>query len=349
MEEQGLIIKEMPVPQITDNEVLVQMLFASVCGSDYPYITHLKDRSHLYGNIIGHEGAGIIVQKGKNVQSLEFDDYVGFESHRATDYWLERGKDPYKDPNAAVIGYKPFDNGVLPHGTFSEYIAVPAMYAIKLSKDLINTYPGSLFEPWGNAVRIFETARPFITRDSKIVVSGAGFQGVQIMLILKYYYGHSNIYAIDISPARLRFIKENITGNAFLPNELPNGQYDIWLEVSGSGKAIEQALNFTKEGGQVILFGIPTKEIALFGNDVHDIIFGSKEMQINGINVKGVFGRFREDWDLTNEMIPKIAKSFQMSKIFTYWGSLDNLPCLLKNQYFSNPKPDFFKAVFSKF
>ncbi len=343
LEKRGLKVKETPIPKIRDNEVLVKIKFASVCGSDYAHINYEKDVSHLIGNIIGHEGCGYVIKTGSKVKHLKINDYVGIESHRATKEWLKAGKNPYKDPNSAVIGYRPFPDGKLPQGVWAEYIAVPEVYANKIPE--IEEYPGSLWEPFGNGVRLFQTIKPFITADSKIAVSGCGFQGVQIMFILRYYYNIKNIFAVDISKERLRFVKNNITENTFLPEELPEHGYEIWLEMSGSGHALNQALRLTRD--HLILFGLPKSQVRIGKYKVTDFIFNSINEKINNINVHGVFGRFKEDWDLSNKIIPEIAE--HLKKLWKLYGPINKLPEMANQGFFKNLKADFFKAVFTAF
>ncbi len=343
LEKRALKVKETPIPDIKENEVLVKIKFASVCGSDYAHINYEKDVSHLIGNIIGHEGSGYVVKLGSKVQNLKVNDYVGIESHRATREWIETGRDPYKDPNSAVIGYRPFPDGELPQGVWAEYIAVPEVYANRIPE--IEEYPGSLWEPFGNGVRLFQTVRPYLKPNLKIAVSGCGFQGVQIMFILRYFYKIKNIFAVDISKERLRFVKENITENAFLPGELPKQEYDVWLEMSGSGQALDQALRLTKH--HLILFGLPKSDVRIGKYKVTEFIFNSMNEKINNINVHGVFGRFKEDWELSNKIIPEIAE--HLKKLWKLYGPLNKLPEMANMGFFKRLKPDFFKAVFTAF
>ena len=345
LEKRGLKVKEAPIPNIKENEVLVKIRFASVCGSDYAHINYEKDVSHLIGHIIGHEGCGYVAKLGSGVKELKLNDYVGIESHRATKEWLEEGKDPYKDPKSAVIGYRAFPGGKVPQGVWAEYIAVPEVYANKIPQ--IENYPGSLWEPFGNGIRLSQRIKPFLKPDSKIAVSGCGFQGVQIMLILKYYYNLKNIYASDISEERLKFVRENITKNAFLPADFPEQDYDIWLEMSGSAKALEQALKLTKQ--HLILFGLPKTDVTIGSHKVTDFIFGTMDERINNINVHGVFGRYKEDWEMANIIIPAISERFDLKKMWTFYGSIRKLPDMANQGFFRNLKPDFFKAVFSVF
>jgi threonine dehydrogenase-like Zn-dependent dehydrogenase len=272
---------------------------------------------------------------------------VGLESHRANKEWLDAGKDPYREKDSGLIGWKRMKNGILLQGTWAEYIAVPEFYVTKIPEDLFYKLPGSLWEPFGNGMRIFQTIKPYLDLNKKIIISGCGYQGIQIMLILKYYYGVSNIYATDVSEEKVNFVKENITKNAYLPWNLPKEEYDLWLEMSGSEKAIIQAFQMVKK--TLLLFGLPSKEIKLEDEDVSSFIFNYGNKMINGIHVISAFGRFKEDWDLGEEVIQKISEKFDFSKIFTLYGALNNLPKLYHQSFFKNPPPGFFKAVFNEF
>ena len=69
-------IREVPVPEISsEDEVLIQMKAAGVCGSDH-HIYHGSNPCSTYPRIPGHENAGIVVKTGKNVTNVKEGDHV---------------------------------------------------------------------------------------------------------------------------------------------------------------------------------------------------------------------------------------------------------------------------------
>jgi L-gulonate 5-dehydrogenase len=69
-------IREVPLPELkNENEVLIRMKSAGVCGSDY-HLYHGKNPNSTYPRIPGHENAGIIEKAGKEVRNVKPGDHV---------------------------------------------------------------------------------------------------------------------------------------------------------------------------------------------------------------------------------------------------------------------------------
>ena len=68
-------IREAPIPVPKDDEVLIRMKSAGVCGSDH-HIYHGTNPCSTYPRIPGHENAGIVERVGKNVKNVKQGDHV---------------------------------------------------------------------------------------------------------------------------------------------------------------------------------------------------------------------------------------------------------------------------------
>ena len=61
-------VREVEIPELAnEDEVLIQMKSAGVCGSDH-HIWHGSNPCSTYPRIPGHENAGVIAKIGKNVK-----------------------------------------------------------------------------------------------------------------------------------------------------------------------------------------------------------------------------------------------------------------------------------------
>src|SRR5712671_2999243 len=81
--EPGLDLVEVPVPSIAEDEVLVRVEAASVCGTDL-HIHRWDEWSQQRIQpplTLGHEFAGTVVEIGKNVRHVAEGEYVSAESH----------------------------------------------------------------------------------------------------------------------------------------------------------------------------------------------------------------------------------------------------------------------------
>lgn len=70
-----LEIREIPVPEISPEEVLLKVEYAGICGSDL-HIYHNTHSFRFPPVIVGHEVAGTIVKVGSHVERLKVGDRV---------------------------------------------------------------------------------------------------------------------------------------------------------------------------------------------------------------------------------------------------------------------------------
>ncbi|GEM_PF-5947253 len=351
MTQNGLSLARRPKPKPGNGEVLIKIEWASLCGSDYPFLNGSKDKSHLIGHVFGHEGAGVIIELGPNVKSLHVGDTVGIESHRAREEWLAEGGDPYKDPLSAIIGHRAFPDGRIPQGVFAEFISVPEFYANKIPKQLYRVYPGSLWEPLGNSIRLASIIREKIKiKPKRIVVSGCGPQGIMIMLILRYYLGYDAIYATDISEERLKLVAQLGVAKPYLPSELPKLSVQLWLEMSGALPAFWQAIDLVDKGGFLVLFGLPNRdEIKIGGLPYSEFVLQSQETEMQGKTLIGVCGRLKQDWEEAPMVVEALKQHIKLDSLFSYFGPLENMLPLVKYGILPPKGGTLLKGVFSGF
>ena len=69
LEKEQVEIRELPLPEVGDNDVLVQNLYSSICGTDVAVFTHGPNTGHkvTVGGEFGHETVSRVVKVGKNV------------------------------------------------------------------------------------------------------------------------------------------------------------------------------------------------------------------------------------------------------------------------------------------
>ena len=71
-------IRELPMPEVGDNDVLVQNLYSSICGTDVAVFTHGPNTGHkvTVGGEFGHETISRVVKVGKNVKDFQVGERV---------------------------------------------------------------------------------------------------------------------------------------------------------------------------------------------------------------------------------------------------------------------------------
>ena len=111
-------LKEMPIPQIGDNELLVKIIASGICGSDVMEWYRIKTAPL----VLGHEIAGEIVEVGKDVQGFKIGDRVFVSHHVPCDSCRYCQSD--RHTVCETLRSTNFDPG-----GFAEYVRIPQINA----------------------------------------------------------------------------------------------------------------------------------------------------------------------------------------------------------------------------
>jgi len=277
----GFALKDVAEPTIRENEVLIHVRRAGVCGTDvhiYEWDAWARGRCSP-PFIVGHEFAGEVVHVGALVTDVREGDRVTAEGHIVDGRCLL-----CRTGNAHVCPYTKII-GVDRDGCFAEYIAMPATNVWHLD-DNISFEVGGIHDPMGNA---FHTALSADIPGATVLVTGCGPIGLFAIGICKAA-GASRIIASDINETRLALASRMGAHDVVHPNEVvpvvkrhTDGLgVDVVLEMSGVPSAIHQAFALVRVGGHVQMLGIPSKPM--------EVDFAT-EVIFKGITVYGVVGR----------------------------------------------------------
>lgn len=284
----GFALKDVPVPAIRGDEVLIKVHRAGVCGTD----VHIHEwDAWAQGRCrppftVGHEFAGEVAEVGTLVTDVKVGDRVTAEGHIVCGRChLCRTGNGHVCPNTRIIG-------VDRDGCFAEYIAMPATNVWHLDDDIAFEI-GGIHDPMGNA---FHTALHGTELPGKtVLITGCGPIGIFAVGIC-HAAGASRVIASDVNPTRLALAKAMGAHDAVQPQDAAAAVHaatdglgvDVVLEMSGVPAAIHQAFKLVRVGWRVQMLGIPSKPIDV--DLATEIIF-------KGITVYGVVGRrMYETW-----------------------------------------------------
>jgi len=284
----GFELREVPQPKIRDNEVLIRVRRAGVCGTDvhiYEWDAWAQGRCRPPFTV-GHEFAGDVVQVGHLVTDVREGDRVTAEGHIVCGRChLCRTGNAHVCPNTRIIG-------VDRDGCFADYIAMPATNVWHLDES-VSYEIGGIHDPMGNAFHtsLTNTEIP----GSTVLVTGCGPIGLFAVGICRAA-GASRIIASDVNTTRLALARTMGAHDAVTPQEAEGAVrhatgdlgVDVVLEMSGVPSAIHQAFKLVRVGGRVQMLGIPAKPMEI--DFATEIIF-------KGITIYGVVGRrMYETW-----------------------------------------------------
>lgn len=326
--------EERDIPQPKDNEVLVQLEYVGICGSDLHYYETgaIGDYVVKPPFVLGHEPGGTVVEVGKNVKHLKAGDRVALEPGRTCGHceFCKEGK--YNlCPDVVFFATPPVD------GVFQEYVAHEADLCFKLP-DNVSTLEGALIEPL--AVGFHAAIQGDAHLGQKAVVMGAGCIGLVSMMALKAR-GVSEVYVVDIMEKRLEKAlelgvagvingaKEDVVQKV---NEITNGRgMDLVIETAGTEITTRQAIQIARKGSNIVLVGYSkTGEMTLPMSLVLD-----KELTF-----KTVF-RYRHIYPMAIEAVA--AGKVDLKGIVTDIFTLDEAQKAM--DYSVNNKADIVKAV----
>ncbi len=313
----GATVVKKDVPKdIKDHEVLIKVLATSVCGTDF----HIYNWDEWSQNRIkppitmGHELAGEVIAKGKNVTHLELGDIVSAETHIVCNTCeLCRTGNAHICKNTEIIG-------VDTEGCFAEYVKLPAENCLVNDKNVDPRYL-CIQEPLGNAVH---TMTHFDITGKTVAVVGCGPLGLMGVNVAKAV-GAAKIIAIEINEYRMNLarelgadvvinpMKEDVVARVL--EETGGDGVDVVGEFSGNKHAIEAAFKYLRLGGKMSMLGIPNQKVDI--DIANDVVF-------KGITIYGVVGRIMYDtWYKVRGLIA--SGSLDLEKIVTHTMKLEEV------------------------
>lgn len=266
-------IKEFPIPEVGDGDILVKVEGCGICGTDAHEFK--RDPFGLIPVALGHEGTGEIVKMGKNVscdsagKPLKVGDKVVTcmifkDNPDITMFDLNK----QNVGGADVYGLLP-DDDIHLNGWFSDYILVRKGSTIFNVSDL-DLDSRILIEPCAVLIHAVERAKTtgILRFNSRVVVQGCGPIGLICIAVLRTM-GIENITAVDGQEKRLEFAKkmgatasvnfkdykgiEELTEG--VKNSFGGHLADFAFQCTGSPAAHSNIYKFIRNGGGLCELG----------------------------------------------------------------------------------------------
>ena len=313
-------IRDIEIPSVEDHEILIKTRSAGFCGTDLEiYRWEFKTRIPV---IMGHEGAGEVVEVGQAVTGVKIGDRVALETSKiicGTCDYCRMGRYNLCSVRKGM--------GYGTDGTFAEYIKTNGGRVHRISKKILFEEAGIL-ETLSVATRaVIQVAN--VKGGDTVLVSGPGPIGLLLVQVVKAVGASKVIVAGRKSKNRLELSKELGATSAFsgqddvvgAVKEITNGKgADLFFECSGNAHAFKDLLPAVKKGGQVILVGLYPEEIS-FG--LNTIV--TNELEVKGTWTSGVF----TDWARTIALVE--AGQVKMTPLISHrfplegWEEIVNL------------------------
>jgi len=252
-----LRIEKRPVPSPSHGEVLVRILSVGVCGSDVHYyeqgrIGDFVVRSPL---VLGHESSGQVVEVGQGVSQARVGERVAIEPGEACGRCEQCRTGRYNlCPYIKFHGTPPVD------GTLSEFVTVKSDLAYRVP-DEISDNAAALLEPL--SVGIWANRKAGTQIGTSLLIAGAGPVGL-VTTKVALAMGATRIAVTDVNRHRLSAaLASGATEIAVPGSDDIAGDFDAFIDCSGSAAAINGGVRSVRPAGAVVLVGMGADELRL--------------------------------------------------------------------------------------
>lgn len=261
--------EEIAMPGCGEDEVLVKIAYAGICGSDL----HIYNQGMFIQNIpetMGHEFDGVVVKTGEKIEKFAPGDKVTVNPMVPCGKCGSCAKESFNTCEA--LGFI----GEVSQGCFTEYIAVKEEKLIKVPADA-DLRLAALSEPLAVAVNICQRAD--LKPDDRLALIGAGPIGLLTIAMAKQVYGVRDITVVDLSEQRLELAKALGAGRAVRCLEKEE-RFDKIVEAAGAPATFSMAAEHVEANGFIYVVSIFEKEFVF---DINALV--AAQVTLVGCNV----------------------------------------------------------------
>ena len=265
-------MQDVTTPTVKDDEVLVNTAYAGICGTDRALYAGLPGSADAVPTIVlGHENSGIVAAIGRNVTNVKVGDRVTVDPN------IYCGECEYCRTDRPELCDNLSAVGVTRDGGLEESFTAPASVVYPIP-DSVSLKAAATVEPISCAVHGVKLLD--LTPYQKALVIGDGFMGQLFVQLLQAYGVHQVDFA-GIVDEKLAFNKEKfgVTNTYNTTRDSIPADYDVVIEAVGLPQTQEQAVEATKKGAQVLMFGVG-KPNQTFSMNTYEVY--QKQLKIQG-------------------------------------------------------------------
>ncbi len=250
-----LVVKQVPVPEIGDDEVLIKVKYTGICGTDWSIFTgkYSADRLPM---IPGHEFSGVIAKVGKNAMSLHEGDRVTADINMSCGYcfYCRRGQ-KLMCPEFTQLG-------IHVDGTYAEYVKAPWEQVHSLPENL-DFLKGAFIEPISCVIHSAKAMQ--VEMGSSVAILGSKLG--MLHAAVARHRGAAPVILLGRNEKRLEMARQ--MGADYVINvkqvkdpveevkKLTEGRgADFVIEAVGTPETYELAFAMVRPGGTLAAFGI---------------------------------------------------------------------------------------------
>src|SRR6266566_2578411 len=243
----SMSIETVPDPSPGPADVVVAVDACGVCGTDL----HVRNGDYpvtRYPIVPGHEFAGTVVARGRDVRAIDVGAFVAVDPVVACGYCL-RCREGWTNLCENWQGY-----GVALDGGFADFAVVRADRAQLVDDALPRRWAG-LIEPLSCVIHALDRLGEVRVGESALVI-GSGPAGLMLVSLLSR--SGCVVDTVERVPERRTLATAfGAARSAGTADELAQpGGWDVVIEASGSESGVETALKVVRRAGRIHIFGV---------------------------------------------------------------------------------------------
>ncbi len=310
-------LRDVPVPEIGGDDVLLEVKAAGVCGSDIAFDDGGHENLLNPPVILGHEFSGVVAKVGKNVTEWKAGDRAVSDNTGKVcgKCYACSTADYLSCPERLGLGYG-MDGG------FAQYVRIPGDTLKVFPNSLMRIPEGMSFEeaaildPCCNAYMAVVQESRFMPGDYGAVF-GVGALG-QFSIQALRAAGASKIIVIGLSGDKERFelARHNGATDIVVADEvnvqetvakLTNGEgVALVVDCAGVAVVLRQAIDIVRTAGEIVKIGYDEKPVGFSLDPIID----------KAVSIKGHFGYTWLSW--RNVMNLAVAERIDLKSMISH-------------------------------
>ncbi|XP_076378483.1 D-altritol 5-dehydrogenase isoform X2 [Megalopta genalis] len=250
-----LSLKRAEVPTPKPNEVCVRVAFAGVCGTDLHILEGAFPCKKEGSLTLGHEFSGVIQSVGSEVKAFKVGQKVVVDPNNGCNKCECCHKGTYQFCSTGGLNST---IGIYKDGGWATHALVPdtQVYAVP---DDVELHKAALTEPLSCLAHGWDKINP-VNVGLNVLVIGAGIIGLLWTCLLHLRGLRKTVTVSEPHEKRRSMVsKLDLDFETKTPDQLKEG-YDLIVDCSGSGPAMQASLPLLRSGGRLCVFGVASPQ-----------------------------------------------------------------------------------------
>ena len=271
----GLRVEEVPVRELKDNEVKIQVKYCGICGTDIHIFHGDGGCCDVTPPLVpGHEFSGVVAEVGSKVKTVKVGDRVTGDPNDMCGecYFCKNGMQHFCKNNIGI--------GTTVDGGFAEYVIMREKQVYKVSDDL-SFIEAAMTEPISCCLHGIDLCN--IKAGDTVLVIGGGPIGMIMMQLAKNAGASKVIMSEPVEEKREQALKLGATKTIDPLHEdveVVLAEYcenvNVVIECVGNVHTQADAVRFAGKGATIMFFGLaapdesfPIKPDDIFKKELH--------------------------------------------------------------------------------